>query len=42
MPPVGNKVAMSASNDALEVSIALFLAIKEGDVASSPSLFVSN
>ena len=31
---------MRASSDELETSIAAFSATKEGDVASSPSLFV--
>ena len=34
------KVAMSASSDELEASIASFSATKEGDVASSPSPLV--
>ena len=34
-------VAISASSDALEASIASFSAVKEGDVASSPSPLVS-
>ena len=35
-------VAMSASSNVLEVSIASFSGEKEGDVASSPSLLVNN
>ena len=42
VPHTGNKLAMSASSDALEASIATFLATKEGDVASSPSTVVKN
>ena len=41
-PTAGNKVAMSASSDELEASIALFATTKEGDVTSSPSLLVDN
>ena len=36
------RVAISASSDELEASIAAFLATKEGDVASSPSSLVNN
>ena len=36
------KVAINASSDELEASIASFSAAKEGDVASSPSSLVSN
>ena len=35
------QVAITASSDELEASIALFLAMKEGDVPSSPSLLVN-
>ena len=42
VPHAGNKLAMSASSDALEASIATFSAAKEGDVASSPSPVVKN
>ena len=41
-PPCIYLVALSASSDALEASIALFSASKEGNVASSPSPFVNN
>ena len=37
VPNAGNKLAMIAFSDALEASIAAFLAAKEGDVTSSPS-----
>ena len=36
------RVAISASSDELEASIAAFSATKEGDVASSPSSLVNN
>ena len=42
VPHAGNKLAMIASSDALEASIAAFSAVKEGDVALSPSLAVKN
>ena len=42
VPLAGNKVAISASSDELEASIASFSAVKEGDVTSSPSLLVNN
>ena len=42
VPHAGNKLAMSASSDALEASIAAFSAAKEGDVALSPSPAVKN
>ena len=42
VPHAGNKLAMSASSDALEASIAAFSASKEGDVGSSPSPAVKN
>ena len=36
------RVAISASSDELEASIAAFSATEEGDVASSPSPLVNN
>ena len=42
VPHAGNKLAMSASSNALEASIAAFSVAKEGDVASSPSPVVKN
>ena len=42
MPLASNKVAMSASNDVLEASIATQGVLKEGYVASSPSPLIKN
>ena len=42
VPHAGNKLAMSASSNALEASIAVFSVAKEGDIASSPSPVVKN
>ena len=39
---MGNKLAMSASSDALEASIAAQRVVKESDVTSSPSPFVKS
>ena len=41
-PHVGNKLAMIASSDALEASIAAQRVVKESDVTSSPSPLVKS